>query len=155
LVIVAIPISLGCLLQACSGGGSSAPLTNLESITIDPVDSSIAVGTKVQLHATGTFKDKTTQDLTDSVTWGSADTKVVNVSNKNGDEGLASGDRVGATTVSATLQGIKGISSFTVTNASLTSLTLEPVNSLVVRGTTVQMAAQGNFSNGSCAGSHH
>jgi len=62
----AIPIFLGGFRQACGGGG--APVTNLKSITIDPTDSSIAVGTAVQLRATGIFKNKTTKDLTDSVT---------------------------------------------------------------------------------------
>lgn len=58
LLVVAIPISLGGLLQACGGSGGGAPPTNLESITIDPIDTSVAVGTKVQLHATGTYKNK-------------------------------------------------------------------------------------------------
>ena len=91
LLAVAIPILLGSLLQACGGGGGGAPVTNLESITIVPVNPSIAVGTKLQLHATGAFKDKTTKDLTDSVTWASADTKVAIVSNLAGAKGQAGG----------------------------------------------------------------
>ncbi|MBV8135742.1 MAG: Ig-like domain-containing protein [Deltaproteobacteria bacterium] len=83
------------------------------------------------------------------MTWESVDTKVAVVSDKNGTKGLASGDGAGATTVSATLHGIKGVSSFTVTKAGLTSITLVPVNPLVAKGTTVQMAAQGNFNDGS------
>ena len=51
----------------------------------------------MQLHATGKFKDKTTKDLTDSVRWDSADTKVVNVSNTGGSKVLASGDGAVAT----------------------------------------------------------
>jgi uncharacterized protein YjdB len=149
-VILTIPILLGGLLQACGGGGgSSAPLTNLKSIAIDPVNSSIAVGTKVQLHATGTFNNKTTKDITASVTWNSADTTVAIVSNLAATKGLAGGSGVGATTVSATLDGITGVSAFTVTKTTLTSMTVEPVNPLVAKGTTVQMAAQGNFSDGS------
>src|SRR5262252_8019494 len=91
LLIFAIPILLGSLLQACGGGGGGAPVTSLKSITIDPVDSSIAVGTKVQLHATGTYTNKKTKDLTESVTWGSADTTVTIVSNLAGSKGLAGG----------------------------------------------------------------
>jgi trimeric autotransporter adhesin len=148
LLILAIPVLLGGLLQACGGGGGGAPVTNLKSLTIEPVDSSIAVGTKVQLHATGTFKDKTTKDLTASVTWESADTSVAIISNQAVIKGLAGGTGVGATTVRAKLHGVKGISTFTVTQASLKSITVLPVNPVVARGTTVQMAAIGNFSDG-------
>jgi hypothetical protein len=150
LLIVAIPILLGTLLQSCGSSSSpAAPVTNLKSITIDPVDSSIAVGTKVQLHATGTYKNETTKDITDLVTWESADETVATVSNAASTKGLAGGSAVGATTISAKLHGVKGVSTFTVTNASLKSITVEPVNPLVSKGTTVQMAAQGNFSDGS------
>jgi trimeric autotransporter adhesin len=149
LLVLSIPILLGTLLQACSGsGGTTGFVRNLESITIDPVDSSIAVGTKVQLHATGTYKNKTTKDLTGLVTWESADTTVVLVSNAAAIKGLAGGIGAGATTVKARLHGITGVSTFTVTKAALTSITVEPVNPLVSKGTTVQMAAQGNFSDG-------
>jgi uncharacterized protein YjdB len=138
---------LGSLLQACGGGGG-APVASLKAITIDPVSSSIALGTKVQLHATGTYTNKKTKDLTESVTWGSADTTVAIVSNLVGSKGLAGGSGAGATTVSAKFKGITGVSSFTVTKASLTSITVEPVNPLVAKSTTVQMAATGNFSDG-------
>jgi len=47
LLIFAIPILLGSLLQSCGGGGGGAPVTNLKSITIDPINPSIAVSTKV------------------------------------------------------------------------------------------------------------
>ena len=136
---------LGILLPGCGGGGGGVPVTNLKSITIDPVNSSIAVGTKVQLHATGTYKNKTTKDLTDSVTWESADKAVVIVSNMASIKGLASGSGVGATTVSTKLHGINGVSAFTVTKATLTSISVEPPNPLVAKGATVQMAAFGNF----------
>jgi hypothetical protein len=96
-------MSLGSLLQACGG----APVTNLKSITIDPVDSSIAVGTKVQLLATGTYNKKTTKDLTALVTCESADTTVVLVSNADAIKGLAGGIGVGGTTVNAKLHRIK------------------------------------------------
>ncbi|HEY2487294.1 MAG TPA: Ig-like domain-containing protein [Candidatus Binataceae bacterium] len=140
---------LGSFLQACGGGGGGAPVTNIKSITIDPVNSSIAVGTNVQLHATANFKNKTTKDVTDSVTWESADETVATVSNAAAQKGLADGKGVGATKVKAKLHGIAGISTFTVTNATLKSITDQPVNPLVAKGTTVQEVALGNFSDGS------
>jgi 6-phosphogluconolactonase (cycloisomerase 2 family) len=150
LLILALALLLGTLLQACSGsGGATGFVRNLESITIDPVNSSIAVSTKVQLHATGTYKNKTTKDITSLVTWESDDPSVTIVSNLAGFKGLAAGVGVGATTVRARLHGIAGVSTFTVTKASLTSITVQPVNPFVSKGTTVQLAAVGNFSDGS------
>jgi Bacterial Ig-like domain (group 2) len=104
LLIFTTAILLGSLLQACGGGGGGPGLVrNLESITIDPVNSSIAVNTKQQLHATGTYKNKTTKDITNLVTWESADETVVSVSNAAVTKGLASGSGAGATTVTAKL----------------------------------------------------
>src|SRR5215472_1224930 len=148
LLILAAPIMLGSLLQACGGGGGG-PVTSLKSLTIEPVNSSIAVGTKVQLRATGTFKNKTTKDLTDSVTWSSADTGVANVSNAAGSKGLTTGGGAGATTIVVKFKGKKGVSTFTATQATLKSITVVPVYFSVAKGTTVQMSALGNFSDGS------
>ena len=102
----------------------------------------------MQLHATGNFKDKTTKDLTDSVTWGSGDSTVAHVNDAASNKGLVSGVGQGATTITADINGVKGVSEFTVTNASLNSITLEPVNPSLAGGTTVQMGALGNFSDG-------
>src|SRR5215469_16719914 len=69
LLIFTIPILLGGLLQACSGGGGGPAPSNIKSITIDPINPSIAAGTTIQLHANANFKNKTTKDITESVTW--------------------------------------------------------------------------------------
>jgi uncharacterized protein YjdB len=122
---------------------------NLQSITIDPVNSSIAAGTTLQLHATGHYKNKTTKNLTDKVTWSSSTASVANVSNAAGSQGLVTGGSAGATTITVTLNGRKGVSTFTVTKATLKSITLFPVNPFVAKGTTVQLGAKGNFSDGS------
>src|SRR5262249_28412989 len=91
---------------------------------------------------------KTTKDLTDSVTWATADPVVAHVSNAAATKGVAGGTGIGATTVTAAFKGVKGVSAFTVTKASLASITVEPVNPLVAKGTAVHLAAQGNFSDG-------
>src|SRR5262245_57800243 len=62
----------------------------LQSITVMPVDPIIAKGTTEQFAATGTYSDQTTQDLTNQVTWASADAGVATISNAAGSPGLAS-----------------------------------------------------------------
>src|SRR5262249_38501040 len=150
LLILAIPILLGGFLAACGGGGSGGPPpSNLQSLTIDPVNPLIAVGTNVQLHATGTFKNRTTKDLTQSVTWLSGDTTVANVTNTPGTKGLASGAGSGLTTIKVKFKGKKGFTAFGVTKATLQSITIDPVNPVIAKSTTVQLSAFGNFSDGS------
>jgi uncharacterized protein YjdB len=140
---------LGSLLQACGGGGGGPGPSNIKSITIDPVNPSIAAGTTVQLHATANFKNKTTKDITESVTWVSADTEVTSISNAAGRRGLASAAGAGATTVKVKFKGKNGTSRFTVTQTTLKSITLEPPNPVIAKGTTVQLSAFGHFSDGS------
>jgi 6-phosphogluconolactonase (cycloisomerase 2 family) len=147
-LILAIPILLGSLLQACGGSGGGPPLSNVQSVTIDPVSPSVAHGTQIQLHATANFKNKRTKDVTTSATWVSGNSAIANVSNSHPTKGLSSGAGVGATTVSAKFQGKTGTSPFTVTNATLKSITVVPVNPVTAKGTTVQLAAEGTFSNG-------
>jgi len=85
----------------------------------------------VQLHATASFKNKKTKGITESSNWVPADSAIANVSNVAGTKGLSTGAGVGATTVTVKFQGKKGASAFTVTNATLTSITIEPVNPVI------------------------
>ena len=143
---------LGGGLAACGSSGSgNAPLPPghiLTAITIDPSNSSIADGTKVQLHATGVFSDGTAENLTQLVTWASADATIAEVSNSSGSKGLAAGVAIGSTTITAAESGITGSTTFAVTAATLTSITIDPALPSIAKGTTIQLAAIGNFSDG-------
>jgi hypothetical protein len=145
LFLVAISVLL-CLLNACGGSSNSITphIQNLIAITIDPVNSSVELGTSRQLAATCEFSDDTTKICTTQVAWTSSNATVASVST----QGTTSGVGVGATTISATLDGVTGSSAFAVTNASLTSITVEP-DPVLAKGTTIQLAAIGNFSDGS------
>jgi trimeric autotransporter adhesin len=149
LLSLAIPILLGSLLQACGGGSSGPAPSNVQSVTIDPINPSIAHGTNIQLHATANLKNKTTKDVTESVTWVSADSTVANVSNVPGTKGLSTGAAVGTTSIAVKFQGKTGTTAFIVTQATLTSITVQPVNPMIANGTTIQLSASGNFSDGS------
>jgi hypothetical protein len=110
-------IVLGGLVQACGGGEGRAPVaSNIQSITIDPVNPSVAQGTSLQLHATANQKNKTTQQVTTSATWVSADPTTATVSNASGSEGITSGVGVGPTTIRAKFGGQSGTTIVTVKN---------------------------------------
>ena len=121
----------------------------LESITVEPVDPTFAEGTQLQFSAIGSFDNGTTQDITNQVGWTSTDTGVVSVSNAAGSDGLATGNSAGTATITASFQGISGTSDATVVALTLQSITVTPADSSIPTGSTQQMTATGNFSDGS------
>ncbi len=117
----------------------------LQSISITPNNPSIAKGTTQQFTATGLFSDRTTQDLTSSVTWASSDPSA-SISNANGTKGLATGASVGMSTITATQNGVTGMAVLTVSAAALDSITVTPGAPSIAKGTTVQFTATGTYS---------
>ena len=120
----------------------------LTSMTVTPPDPSIANGTTVQLTATGTFSDLTTQDLTTQVSWTSGNNPIAQVSSALGTKGLVTGLGAGNTSITATLSGIQGSTTITVTAAVLTSITITPPSPSIAKGTSLQLTATGNYSDG-------
>ena len=55
---------------------------------------------------------------------------------------------VGNTTAFATFKGVQGSATVTVTPATLASIVVTPPTSILPKGTTVQLIATGNFSDG-------
>lgn len=72
------------LTTSCGGGGDSnigvgASAPSLVSIEVTPADPVIALGTEIQLKATGIYSDNSKKDLTSSVEWRSSDDAVADV----------------------------------------------------------------------------
>ena len=120
----------------------------LKTITVGPPDPSIAKGTTVQLTATGNFSDGTTETLTSQVSWTSGDNTIAVVSNASGTQGVVTGLSAGNTPVTATLNGIAGSTTVTVTQATLVSMAIAPINPSIANGTTVQLTVTGTFTDG-------
>ncbi len=113
----------------------------LVSIAVTPSDSSIPLGDSVQLTATGTFSDQSTQDLTSAVTWASSQPAVAAISSS----GLAVSHSVGASAITATLRSVSASSQLTVSAAALVSLAVSANHSTIPLGTTAQFAAEGVY----------
>jgi hypothetical protein len=95
----------------------------LTSIVITPPNPSLAAVTSIQLTATGTFSDQTTEDLTHSVSWIALPAGAVTVNQ----DGLLTGLKAGATGQVTAVQGtVVGSTSVTVTAAVVTSLAITP-----------------------------
>lgn len=134
-------------LTSC-GSSKSSNSSMPSSITITPPSPSIASNMTQQLTATGTYPDGTTKDITSSVTWTSSSTTVATINSS----GLATGVKVGSTTITATIYG--GINSMsktttlTITAAALSSIAITPVSVPILIAITQQFTATGTYSDG-------
>jgi trimeric autotransporter adhesin len=120
---------------------------SLVSISVTPAQSTMAVGTTKQFTATGSFSDSSTQDISASAVWSSSTPATATINNT----GLVSSVATGSTTVKASVGGISGSTGLTVSTAHLVSITVNPSNARIVKGTAIKFTATGTFSDGSTA----
>jgi plastocyanin len=129
----------------------SAPFTVtapvIQSIAVTPANPRLTGGSTEQFHATGTFSDHSTQDLTSQATWASANNAVATISNLAGTQGLATAIGAGTSNITATFDGQVGGTLLTVT-APLVSITITPDTPSVPKGETEQFTAMGHFGDG-------
>ena len=85
---------------------------SLTAITVTFTSNTIATGASDQFHATGTYSDGSSQDLTSLVTWTSSATDVATIDRT----GLATGLTGGTTTITATSGITQGTATLTVTS---------------------------------------
>jgi trimeric autotransporter adhesin len=118
----------------------------LVSITFVPGEDTILIPNEtLQLAATGTYSDGTTQDLTTQVLWSSSNTASATVSQTGVVTAVASGEAI------ITAQRDGRTAQLTVSVATLLSITVAPADgvpaSVAVNG-ILQLIATGNFSGG-------
>ena len=123
-----------------TGGGS------LTEIRVTPTNAQIAQGTYGVFKAEGYYSNGSHHDITSEVTWGTQNTSV---SEATGTKGRVSGKTAGTSQVKATMDSLEGTGNLTVTNASLTSITVTSSSSQVASGTSTQYTAIAVFSDGS------
>lgn len=118
---------------------------NIASLSINPGNGSIAQTTSLQFEAVGTFNDGGTRALTGQATWSSSDTTVATI---GATTGRAKGVAPGLVTITATLGSVSASAPFTVTNASVVSMTVIPSGRTIAAGTKQNFSATGSFSDG-------
>jgi YVTN family beta-propeller protein len=132
-----------------AGASASTVLTvtpaTLVSIGVTPANPSIANGLTSQFLATGVYTDNSTQDLTASVAWRSADSTVASISNASASHGLATAVSPGSVAITAASGSISASTNLTVTPAVLVSIALIPANPSIANGTQQQFAATGTY----------
>lgn len=128
--------------------GNNPPPGNptLQSISINAGAGSVQVGQTLQLSATGSFSDQTTQDLSNTVTWSSSAPAEATVSAT----GLVTGVAVGNVTITATSGTTSATATVTVStiagNKTVDHIDITPVAPTVTVGDTVHLVATATFS---------
>jgi hypothetical protein len=145
--------SSGSAAITCQLGGVTSNAANLTvgtftAITITPGNGTVAEGTSINLVATGTLTNGTKQDITSSVLWTSSNPSVATISNASGSYGSATGVAPGTVTVIAAFAGQVGVASLTVTDATLSAITINPPSPIINLGDRQQFSATGKFSDG-------
>jgi uncharacterized protein YjdB len=141
----AIGVNTGIPQASSSGQLNAGQKPKLRSIIVSPSSTSLPVGRTLQFTAWGIYKDGSTVELTDSVTWTSSNTSIATVS----DTGLGTGVAVGGpVTVTATLDKMSGTSRLIVTEAVLSSIAITPAAASVPAGMAQPFTVRGIYSNG-------
>ena len=117
----------------------------LVSLSITPATTSIASGTSQQYHATGTFSDYSTQDLTAVVAWSSGTTSVATITTA----GLVTAAAQGSSTITAASGSVTISGSLTVGAPTLASLAITPDVAVISTTGTQQLAATGTYTDSS------
>jgi len=130
-----------------AGASGSAQLTVtpavLQSITLSPGTASVAAGLTQPFTATGHYSDRTTQDVTNSVTWSSSDNTIATINAA----GLATGAKAGGPiTITGTQGNVSGTAQFTVTAAVLQSIGVSPNPASVAAGLSQPFTASAHYS---------
>ena len=107
------------------------------SIAVTPATNTIASNQTVQLTATATYNDNTTEDISGTVTWTSSDTSIATVSSN----GRVTAVKEGNVTITASVAGtaVSDTAAVTVKNADPTSLSLDPDSTKLLVGTTATL----------------
>jgi hypothetical protein len=121
------------------------PLTAIEA-SVDP--SAAPAGTVARMTVIGNFSGDFTRDITDSVLLGSSDPNVATVSMEPGRQGVVTPIAPGTVTLTAESDGLTDTVDFTVTDATIETLSVSPPSLSVPAGMTRSFTAEGTFSDG-------
>jgi hypothetical protein len=123
--------------------------STLSSLQVFPTTATVPESIQAGFSAIGTFANGDTLNLTSVAVWTSSAPSVATISNAAGSQGLAIGSAPGSTVISALFAGQVGTASLTVTNATLTSISVTPANPSISLGSSQQFSAVGTFSDSS------
>ncbi|MCP4600110.1 MAG: hypothetical protein GY847_06160 [Proteobacteria bacterium] len=112
------------------------------SLSVTPVQASLAVGSTERLQATAIFSDGSSSNVTSDATWISSNTSIASVVDMGRmNVGEVTAILPGTATITATYEGVSANSTITVTEAMVVSVNLQPSMISVPIGTEANFAA--------------
>ncbi len=119
------------------------------TLSISPVAPTVRLGNGNQRFvATEIFSDGTQANVSAQSMWTSSAPAIATITTNGGGRGLATPVAAGTTTITATFMGLTATTTFTVTNAVITSISVTPIAPLIPVGTVVPFVATAIFSDG-------
>ena len=132
--------------QSVTGAASvTVQPPTLLAITLNPSASSLPIGESVQLAATATWSDGSSQDITQQAIWNSSGTTFATV----GTTGSVVANAVGTAAISASSGSLTGSATITVLPAALVALKIIPRTLSLALGSSQQLQAMATLSDGS------
>ena len=125
-------------------GTLNVSAAQLVSIDIAADKAVMPLGTSQLLAAQGAYTDRSTKDLTKSVSWSSDSATSVDVAGS----GEAVAKALGSATITATTAGISGRVALTVSSPALISITVSPDKPTILLAGHLQLGALGSFTDG-------
>jgi len=134
--------------------GVSANVTlNVEALTLSSITitgpASLEVSASGSYTAIGTYNNGVTQNITHSVVWSSSNPSKALISNANLDKGVAYGQSIGSTNITASLNGVTSNTiALNVTNTTTSGSTTQTVAGYDINlpsGTTTTTPPSGDF----------
>ena len=141
-------VTVSALMSGIKGTASVSSQSGAASVaglSVIPASATVGVGTTMNFVATAAMSDKSTQNLTTSVTWSSSDPTVASVDAT----GTMSALKTGVATITATSGSFTATSVVTITTATLQSIYLLPGSGSVAAGEAQQFSAYGIYSDNS------
>lgn len=139
------------IMLALSGcGWDGTPTRNndfipLTSIEITSVYQTIAAKTSTKLTVTGNFSGLFTRDITDQATWTTNDATVANFVNAGAPSRVTGLIPDRSAVLTATVGGVSSTFNLTVSNATITTVTVTPAAPSISKGLSTQFTASGTF----------
>jgi hypothetical protein len=145
-----ISASISATSSATSGpvtGTASVAVTGAAAVSLNvvPATLSLPLGSSGQLQAIATMSDGTTQNMSTSATWTSAQPGVAPVNA----QGSVTAAGKGSVQVSAAYHGLTGSAAITVGPAALVSIAVSPSSSTLPVDESAQLTAIGTYTDGS------
>jgi 6-phosphogluconolactonase len=140
------PVSVA--VGAATAQGPSFTVIHLTSLAISPLAASSTPTNTFQFAASGMLDDGGTGDATGLVTWSSSNASVATISNTAGSQGLATGQAVGTTTITAASGTLTATALLKVAPSGIVSITVTPATTSVRQGQTTPFSAVAGFLTG-------